>query len=244
MAKKKTNLGCLFWLALVLLVVVIFLFNQKNIERVLKGTGFFELFSREEQPVEVTVEPTSQEPENTEQQKPADTISTKTGGADEIVDVAEDKPETQETDPGPSKLRKSRLFLISVDDAGGFELKGVVRSVSYVDSPLKQTLLALLKGPTGTEINQGYLTIIPEGTVLNTVYVKGNTAFIDFSEEFQFNPLGQVGLQAQLQQVVYTATEFNNIDDVQIIIDGEIRRFLSSEGTSIGVPLSRGSFQR
>ena len=194
--------------------------------------------------MEVTVTPSTQESEDPVEQEPTVAKDTQTEASDESESVPEEKPDNRTNTSESKNLRKSRLFLISVDDDGGFDLKGVVRSIPYEDSPLKETLLSLLDGPTSSEINQGYLNIIPEGTILNTVYVKGNTAYIDFSEEFQFNPLGTVGLEAQLQQVVYTATEFSNIDDVQVIIDGEVRRFLSSEGTSISDPLSRSSFQR
>ena len=50
MKRKKTSIGCLFWIALVLLVLVIFLFNRKTIDAVLKNTGFWEAISSEESP--------------------------------------------------------------------------------------------------------------------------------------------------------------------------------------------------
>ena len=39
MGRKKSSIGCLFWTALVLLVLVIFLFNRSTIESVLDKTG-------------------------------------------------------------------------------------------------------------------------------------------------------------------------------------------------------------
>ena len=42
MKKKSSSLGMLFWLAVVLLVVAVFLYNRRNIENVLASTGFLE----------------------------------------------------------------------------------------------------------------------------------------------------------------------------------------------------------
>ncbi len=43
--KKPASLGCLFWIAFILLVIVLFFFNKKNITGVLEKTGAAELFS-------------------------------------------------------------------------------------------------------------------------------------------------------------------------------------------------------
>ena len=101
------------------------------------------------------------------------------------------------------------------------------------------TLSTLLEGQVSSEITGGLLTMIPRDTSLRNVYVKGNTAYIDFSDEFRFNSLGPLGLSAQVKQVVYTATEFSNVREVQILIEGELIEYLSSEGPFIGEPLSR-----
>jgi spore germination protein GerM len=44
-------------------------------------------------------------------------------------------------------------------------------------------------------------------------------------------------------QVVYTATAFSTVDSVQILIDGEKKEYLGSEGVWIGSPLARSSFR-
>jgi spore germination protein GerM len=251
MAKKRASLGCLFWLALVLLVLVIFLFNQKNIETVLNKTGFMDLLRKTERPLEVTVDP-SQPEKNPEEQSPPEQAP------DEVViEIEKQNPSEREEDPQPEekttdkpgepseekRLRKARLYFVAVGTDGEIELKSVIRSVYFDNSPLRETLTALLEGPTSQEINQGLLNIIPEGTALRNVYIRGNTAVLDFSEDFRFNSIGQVGLKAQLKQVVYTATEFSNVYAVQILIEGKKQRFLSPEGLSIQDPLSRDSLR-
>jgi germination protein M len=122
-------------------------------------------------------------------------------------------------------------------------MKGVIRSVEYVDAPLTATLGALLQGPTTAEVNQGLISLISPQTRINSVYIKGNTAYIDFNEVFRFNSLGKEGMIAELKQVVYTATEFPTVKTVQILVDGEVTKYLGPEGVAIDKPLGRDSFQ-
>ena len=61
-------------------------------------------------------------------------------------------------------------------------------------------------------------------------------------EQFEFNTVGMDGYQAQLMQIVYTATEFGTVNSVQFLIEGQKKEYLGSEGIWIGSPLSRSSF--
>ena len=252
MAKKKKSLGCLFWMALLLMVIVVFLFNQKNIEAALEKTGFLDIFEKRERPMEVIIRPSGEHNQTADSEESETSESPVEGEPEKIVlnitrepaaedqnpfDVKQTPPETQ------LKTRKARLFFVNVRDDGGITLKSVIRPVYYGDSPLRETLIALLKGPLASEINQGYLSIIPDTAKIRDVWVEENTAFLDFTENFRFNPLGQVGLQAQVKQVVFTVTEFSNIESVRILIEGKEQDFLSPEGPYIGEPMTRASFQ-
>jgi spore germination protein GerM len=57
-----------------------------------------------------------------------------------------------------------------------------------------------------------------------------------------YNHYGREGYQAQLKQVVYTATSFSSVQDVQFLIDGKTRDYLGGDGIFIGTTLSRNSF--
>jgi spore germination protein GerM len=139
--------------------------------------------------------------------------------------------------------RKARLFFVAVDQSGKLSPKSVIRSVQASDSPLRDSLETLLKGPTSSELNSGLLTMIPMEARLLGVTVRGDTAFIDFSESFRFNAQGTEALDAQIRQVVYAATEFPNVKKVQILIEGRKVRSLGTEGVRIDDSLSRASFQ-
>jgi spore germination protein GerM len=67
---------------------------------------------------------------------------------------------------------------------------------------------------------------------------------VDFSESFRFNSQGLEAMDTQLRQVVYAATEFPSVKNVQIRIEGATVRYLGPEGMRLDSPLSRGSFQK
>ena len=66
---------------------------------------------------------------------------------------------------------------------------------------------------------------------------------LNFNDEFEFNTIGVEGYLGQLMQIVYTATAFPTVDSVQILISGEKKDYLGSEGVWIGSPLARSSFR-
>jgi spore germination protein GerM len=140
-------------------------------------------------------------------------------------------------------VRKSRLFFAAVDQDGKIALKSVIRSIPATDSPLRDTLEALLKGPTAQELNLGLVSMIPLDSRLRSVTVRGDTAVVDFSESFRFNAQGIEALDAQLRQVVYAATEFPSVRKVQVLIEGVAVRYLGMEGVRLDKPLTRTSFQ-
>jgi spore germination protein GerM len=140
-------------------------------------------------------------------------------------------------------IRKARLYFASVDAAGKIHLKSVIRPIPSSDSPLRDTLDALLKGPSSQEMNLGLVSMIPTDARVRNVTVKGDTAVVDFSENFRFNPQGLEAMDTQLRQVVYAATEFPSVRNVQIRIEGATVRYLGTEGMRLDAPLSRSSFQ-
>lgn len=144
--------------------------------------------------------------------------------------------------PRARSARQQRLFFAAVSDTGGIAVTGVTRAVADTAAPLTETLKTLLAGPDAGELNQGLITLIPPAATLNRVYVSDRVAYVDVSESFRFNPLGREGLDAQLQQVVLSATEFPGVEMVQILIDGRRVDFLGPEGTYIGEPIGRATF--
>jgi len=140
------------------------------------------------------------------------------------------------------RSRQASLYFVRIDDDGIIVRQEVKRSVPASDSPLTDALEALLKGPTEEEIRRKLLSLVPAGTRLLGAQVRGSTAFLNFNEAFMYNHYGIEGYAGQLKQVVYTATAFPTVQDVQILIEGERHDYLGGEGVYIGRPLSRNSF--
>ena len=86
------------------------------------------------------------------------------------------------------------------------------------------------------------MSLIPEGTKLLGAKVQNGIAYLDFSENFEFNSYGVEGYNGQLMQIVYTATNFSTVKSVQFLIEGKKKEYLGSEGQWIGSPLSRSAF--
>lgn len=240
-----------------LLVLVIFLFNRNTIETVLDNTGLMDHLTPDRG--ERTEAPDT-EPEESAPEDEPDLVVTRrvepdtTDQPDELDDeeiVVRERPEESdaespsEREPEPTepeeRIRRSRLYFVEVGENSSGSLVSVVRPVSFVDSPLTETLETLLKGPASSEINKGLLSLIPEGTRLRSVAVRGDTAFIDFSEEFRFNTFGKEGYRQQIRQVVYTATEFRTVSRVQLTVDGQTISYLGPESPFVGEPLTRDS---
>lgn len=139
----------------------------------------------------------------------------------------------------PPQIRDRSVYFMQAQ-RGGAELllAKASRRFGVSDSPLLDCINALLAGPTAEERNRGLLSFIPPETRIIGAEVRGSTAYLNFNEEFQYNTSGREGSAAQVRQIVWTATEFPNINDVQILIEGKRVDFLN-EGVLIGSPIGR-----
>lgn len=138
--------------------------------------------------------------------------------------------------------RMATLYFVRVDDDGVISRHEVKRTVGASDSPMTDSLAALLAGPDADELSRGFISLVPAGTKLLSAQVRGSTAYLNFNEAFMYNRYGIEGYAGQLKQVVYTTTTFPNVKDVQILIEGKKVDYLGGDGVYIGKPLSRASF--
>lgn len=172
--------------------------------------------------------------ENTLTQDITETDTPNTGDSEDVAAVAIVEPQAVET-------TEARLFFAEVDSNGSIFRYEEKRSVPKTNSPLTTTINELLMGPEKSDVN--HRSFIPEGTKLLGASVKNGVATLNFSEEFQYNVYGIEGARTQLMQVVYTASVFPTVKSVQILIDGEKKEYLGSEGVWIGTPLTTGNFR-
>jgi hypothetical protein len=151
------------------------------------------------------------------------------------------KPETPQParQPTPQPETRDRTVYFMREGGGGdLTLAKAARKLAVSDSPLIDCVNALLAGPSAEEKNRGLSSFIPPNTRLLSARVVNNTVHLNFNEAFRYNTFGREGCEAQLKQIVWTATEFPNVNNVQIEIEGKIVDFLI-EGIMIRNPISR-----
>ncbi len=249
---RRTSIGVLFWIAFILLVLVIFLANRSNIEHVLESTGLVEVLRDR-------FVPERTDPQGTPPAEPAP--QRRAPAADEqprvepeppparpqpriAPDPPADEPGPRAPAPDPERPHRmmAALYYIRVTDDGRTFPQRVVRPVYYDTSPLTETIRALLAGPNGIELSSGLLNLIPDGTQLISAHVRNGTAFLNFNQAFRFNPLGAEGTVAQLLQIIYSSTEFPTVERVQFLVEGEQIDYLGGDGIYVGEPLGRNAF--
>ena len=151
--------------------------------------------------------------------------------------------ESTKTATAEIKYTELQLCFVDYGADGIVSRKMIKRSVPKNDAPLTTAIKLLLEGPDLTKnAEKDCLTLIPDNTRLISARVENGIAYLNFSEDFEFNSFGVDGYRSQLMQIVYTATAFSNVKSVQFLIEGQKKEYLGSEGQRIGSALSRNSF--
>jgi len=245
-SSRGSNIGCLILLAGIIILVVIFAVKFPDIKATLDSTNFLNLVK---QRVTTTMPPAKAK--ETEIPAPSSTlrpiavpsvpVTSIAGNSTPVTDAKEPVPSTTNATP-EVQIRQASLFFVKIGDDGVISRHEVKRSIPASDSPLTDAINALISGPSEGEIRSGLVSLIPRGTKLLGITLRGSTAIIDLSEPFMYNHYGVEGFSAQLRQIGYTATSFPAVQDVQILVEGKLKEYLGGEGVYIGKPLSRNSF--
>lgn len=138
--------------------------------------------------------------------------------------------------------------LLRNDDQKGVQVYFYDESASYlipVTVPLpygasqedlpRAALLALLSGPPK---NSGLIRTVWPGTRLLNFSIDKGLATVDLSKEVTGYGGGSTAETSLVNSLLFTLTQFNEINRVQLLIEGEKREYLP-EGTIINKPLRR-----
>lgn len=250
----------IFWLVFVIVIIAVFIAQYDTIQRnfnlfrtrITSPSGIegeLEDVPEIEEPsvapsVEVVVvEPRPQDQRPQEQRPPETQTSTQTPPPQTQTQTTQTQTTQTQTPPSPppAQTRERTVYFTQIDRDGQILQSRVTRRLPASETPMQDALNAILAGPTAEELNRGILNLIPQNTRILSATVRGSTAYISFSEDFLFNTFGVEGYVAQLRQIVWTVTEFPNVNDVQILVDGRRLDYLG-EGIWIGSPINRQSF--
>ena len=177
----------------------------------------------------------SEEEKRAEEKKQADKkkrseekkAASKTEAKDKVVTDAQNK-----------EYAAVGIWLYKLDEAANKLSLVQVRRRVEGGASIKAALDALAAGPTAGEQKKNYLSALPAGLKPNGVRISGRIAEIDFPESLGSGASGTI-LMNRIDQIVYTATQFSDIDGVVITINGQRRSTIGSDGLSIQGPLHR-----
>jgi spore germination protein GerM len=136
---------------------------------------------------------------------------------------------------GDTAQGADRIYLIAPGD------DRLLRSVQREAQNPTELISTLLRGPNDSEIEAQFSTAIPSTTTLNgDVRRQGQTLIVDLSDDII--ELDTQSLSRAVAQIVYTATELEEIETVQIEIDGERLSAPTPDGDTTQEPLSVFAF--
>lgn len=174
---------------------------------------------------------------------PLPPVSTPTRSAEPSPTEEPDEPTSVEIPPS-----ESEVWLVGNERLSwGTRVMGGDLPASIAgDDPVAQKaafwLETLLEGPTGPDEENEATTAIPEETRLLGVSREGSVLNVDLSSDFESGG-GSLSMQLRVGQVVYTGTQFEGLDAVRILIEGERVDAIGGEGIVVAEPLTRRDFE-
>jgi hypothetical protein len=236
MTGLKKHSGIIFWAAFIVCMVGLFAINRERIRETISTSGLPNRFAhwfggKTPEALEVPDEVIS---------PPQTLVVSEPAIVPELIETYTEPPPLEE--PAPvATLQRRTLYFIMVDQNGDTHQTPVQRTFPDTDTPLTAALSALLQGTSSDEAQQGLISLIPAGTRIISAAVQQGTAYLSFDENFLYNTLGAEAYADQVKQIVWTATEFPTVKNVQILIEGRKENYLG-DNVWIGEPLTRESF--
>lgn len=129
----------------------------------------------------------------------------------------------------------TRIYLIDAAAPGQVPLlRGVGRDVRPTPTAV---LEALLDGPTDGELERRLRTAIPADTELRSARFSSRTTLtVDLTEPI-FEATGAELVDA-VSQLVFTASEVEGVQQVELRVDGELQEWPRGDGTLVDRPLT------
>ena len=131
-----------------------------------------------------------------------------------------------------SKKSNVQVWFLRLDEkTENVSLVPVNRSV-LDDGKIENTLKALIEGPSAGERARGYLTAVPPNLKIKNITIKDRVAEIYFNAAIGEAAAGNI-LMNRIDQIIYTATQFKEVDGIAISINGKKQSVIGSDGLSI-----------
>ncbi|QFT90101.1 Spore germination protein GerM [Bacillus sp. THAF10] len=135
-----------------------------------------------------------------------------------------------------SEKTQRELYLI---DSNGYVVSQTLE-LPNTESPAKQVLEHLVAGgPVENMLPNGFRAVLPAGTEVDVNLKEDGTIVADFSNEFTtYDPADEKRI---LQSITWTLTQFENVNKVQIMVNGYEQEVMPVNRTPIGEGVSRAN---
>ncbi len=208
---------------LVLITVIVFLVNKV----------YFGGIS----PVKKADVETVKTPDKTHKADPHDQKNPQKDKAADKKDIGGDDKTARQPD-GLFPEREYKLYYLRFDEKTEKASLAAVRRKMKTDEPLTVAMRELIKGPSAKEEKAGMLSALPRRLTIRNVAVRNRIATIDFNEALEEGAIGHIA-QNRVDQIVFTATQFEGVEGIIIQINGKTVRFLGGDGLALNIPLKR-----
>jgi spore germination protein GerM len=247
----KVHWGIIFWVVFIVFIIGLFLFNwdriQENLSHTEMPSRFLHVFLEKKSEASEAIDssdgiisPLPVIPETGQETTPDPNELTEDT---EPVITHETAPQSVNSAPPSANAVTRTVYFIKVDQQGDLQWVALKRALPNTNSPMTDALNSLIAGISSDEQQPGLISLIPEGTRIISAAIQQGTAYISFSEEFLYNRYGIEGYAGQIRQIVWTATEFPTVNNVQILVEGRKVSYLG-DSIWIGDPISRENFSR
>lgn len=126
------------------------------------------------------------------------------------------------------------IYLVK-NENGNIYLIPVYRKIENykkIESKIKKTLEELIKGPNELEKKENIFSCLNENTKIIDLKLEDGILNINFTKEVEEGG-GTQTMETRIAQIVYTATQFPEIEKVRFLIEGKTINYFSGEGITI-----------
>ncbi|ACB85524.1 GerMN domain-containing protein [Natranaerobius thermophilus] len=151
----------------------------------------------------------------------------------EELEPKEDEP-TEIRDYDEDEKRETVFYLLDNND----NLVPVVKPIEWTEGIATKTLNKMSQTPANEEfwMDTNLTPTLPNGTKVKGMAIDDGRARVNFTEEFlDMEPESEQEIK---NSIVYTLSEFETIDEVEIMVEGEFIESLPG-GTDVSGPLTR-----
>lgn len=129
-----------------------------------------------------------------------------------------------------NNLKENIVYLLDNDNY-------VSRVVTYYD---KTDIVSIIKDKidklTNSDID-GFYTLIPKNTILNSVKVEKDNVYLDFNSELL--SVNKYISEEMIEAIVYSITEINGLNNIYITVDSKELKYIPNTTKEIKYPLTR-----